>query len=216
MNAEAVEEGAIEAAASSLTSIENLVAGWETVTNASAATVGKAEETDASFRSQLRAQSARPTVHSDDAIIAGLFKAGATRVRLEKNDTSSSVTVQGTSIAGNSIAAVVEGGTDSDIADAIAERKAPGVGLVGTTTVSGVNFSRTVTTALKVAVTIDTAHNFPSDGANQIRTALIDFVNGEWVAGEGQFETSGLGIGEVPNANQTSSSYPIRSRSSGK
>lgn len=199
---EAVDAGAVEAAANSLSTIETLVAGWETATNAAAAATGSPEETDAAYRAQLRSRSARGTVHTDDALLAGLFEAGAIRVRLERNDTASAVTRQGASIAANSIMAIVEGGTDADIAAAIAARKAPGVGLAGTTTENGVQFERVEVTQFSLALTIATQHSFPSDGVIRIRSALVDFVGGDWSGGRGLFETDGLGIGEGPDTNR--------------
>lgn len=200
---ESVEAGAVEAAAGSLTVIETLVGGLESATNASAATVGEDEETDAAFRAQLRARSARSTVHTDDALLASLFEAGAHRIRLERNDTASQVTRQGTDIPAHSLLAIVEGGTDADIAAAILARKAPGVGLTGTTTEGDAQFTRVEVTSFKITVTINTGHSFPADGAIQIRTALVDYVAGDWQSGSaGEFDRSGQGIGEAVNTNQ--------------
>ena len=98
---------------------------------------------------------------------------------------------------------LVLGGTDADIAAAILAAKAPGVGLVGTTTSGGAKWTKVTETRIKVALTISTdASLFPSDGIQQIRDALAQFVAGLWEAGPGQFDLSGQGIGESVNTNQ--------------
>ena len=89
------ETGPVEAGAGTLTSIVSLVPGWETVTNAADAAVGRDKETDRVFRSRYRASTARLANAPRDAVEAALIEEGATAWRVEENDGSAAGIVTG-------------------------------------------------------------------------------------------------------------------------
>ena len=101
VTAEARDEGAVQAAANTLTEIETLVAGWETVNNANAAVPGRAAEADRIFRARYRASTARLASGPIDAIIAALIEAGATAWRVEENDGGAIGLIQGSTTHSN-------------------------------------------------------------------------------------------------------------------
>lgn len=121
--------GAVTAAAGSLTSILTPIRGWQTVTNADAATVGSPVETDATLRRRQSASTSLPAQTILDGIFGSVSDlAGVTRVAIYENDTD---VTDANGLDPHSIAAVVLGGTVSEIATAIADKKAPGTGTNG-------------------------------------------------------------------------------------
>lgn len=126
--------GAVEAAPGTITTINTPQAGWTAVTNAVPAVVGAPIETDAELRERQSISVAIPSQNMLESTIAGLKAIeGVTRAKVYDNDTS--VTDEN-GIPSHSIAAVVEGGLDDEVAAAVYLRKGPGGGTYGTTTVT--------------------------------------------------------------------------------
>ncbi|MGY0790975.1 baseplate J/gp47 family protein [Azospirillum argentinense] len=137
--------GAVSAEAGTLTVILTPQRGWQSVTNAAPASIGRPVESDAA----LRQRQARSTSLAAETPLEAIFGTvanvtGVTRTALYQNDTSMT---DGNGIPGHSICVVVEGGAPDDIAAAIAAKKSPGTGTHGGTSV-------TVTDASGVPVTI--------------------------------------------------------------
>lgn len=176
----ALETGPVAAAAGSLTEIVTLVPGWETSTNASPAEPGRAVQSDADYRQIYRSRTALRAAGPADGLRAALIDAGARDVRVVENATSGRVTTQGFPVEPHSVIAVVEGGSDTDLVEAITRHAGMGVGLmtaryggahstltalqaitngsivVGGETFSGINLSGAANLAA-VATTITTA-----------------------------------------------------------
>ena len=207
----AVEAGPVAAAASALTVIVDLVAGWTAVTNAAAATLGRHTETDVLYRGRYRRHTARNARTSLDAILAAVLDVdGVTHAIIRENATGSAVTVQTIAIAARSFVVVVEGGTDAAVAQVIADTKPAGVAMTGATSVDVANGTHTVAilfervTAVPLTITVDTTigAGFPGNGAELIVQRVADWAAGEWSSGAGDFDTSGLGIGETLDTNR--------------
>lgn len=123
--------GAIEAPPGTITKIQNPQRGWISVTNHVPAVVGKAIETDEELRERQQISVAIPSQNMLDGTIAGIASVeGVTKHHVYDNDSN---TTDSNGIPGHSIAAVVEGGLDKDIAEQIYLRKGPGGGTYGTT-----------------------------------------------------------------------------------
>lgn len=128
--------GAIAAPPGTINIVSNPTAGWNSVTNAAAATEGEPTESD----SQLRARQSISVALSSKTLLVGTISAiaelpGVTRYGTigVENPTG------GTDIYGNpphSISMVVEGGTDLAIATAIYNNKSIGCFTNGTTSVN--------------------------------------------------------------------------------
>ena len=125
---QAVDEGEIEAAAGSLTEIVTVVAGWETVTNASAAVLGRSRETDQAYRDGYLIRTAHSSVGPVSALEAALEEALAGRVHVLENRTASADVIQEYTVLPHSILAVVESGSDADVTRAIETHRGMGVG----------------------------------------------------------------------------------------
>jgi len=203
----ATETGPVEAAVGALTEIVDLQAGWTGVTNAAAASVGRNVETDVTYRGRYQRHVARNSRTSDDAIVVAVREVdGVVDAIIRENTTNAAITVQGATINAGSFLVVVDGGSDSDVASAIAQSKPTGVVMSGATSVNvphatgghtvPVQFSRVTRVPLKITIDTTTGSGFPAGGAATIIERVVAWAAGEWSSGEGDFDTSGLAIGE--------------------
>ena len=184
----AVVEGAVPAAAGSLTQIVDLVVSWESVTNPAAAVLGRGIETDAEYRARYGRVIARNVRGSTEAILAAVLGIeGVTDALLRENATGTAVTVQGKSIGAHSVCVVAEGGMDADVAAAIARSKPAGTGTSGDTTVNvphpggrtvPIKLSRPTSVPIKMTIRLTLDAEFPSDGTGRIITGALAHVNG--------------------------------------
>lgn len=127
---EAVDEGAVELAAGALTHIVTVIPGWETITNAAAATVGRPRQTNTRYRQVYTRRTARLAVGPLDALEAGVIEAGADDVQAVENDTNVPVVIQGWEVQGHSSLTVAREGTAAAINEAIRLHKGMGSGLM--------------------------------------------------------------------------------------
>ena len=209
----AVETGPVAADAGALMLIVDPIAGWTGVTNAADATLGRNAETDQQYRARYGRVLARNAVGPLDAIEAALRKTdGVTDALVAENATDSNVTVQTLTIAAYSILAIVEGGIDGDVGAAIARAKSAGAGTSGAETVlvphaggrhaTTIRFQRVAPVPITVVVDTTFGIGFPGNGTALITRRLVDWVAGDWTSGPGDFDTSGLRIGETLDTNR--------------
>lgn len=126
--------GAITALPGNINNIVTPTAGWTSVTNTVAAVAGQPVETD----SQLRSRQAISTESPSQALVVGTTAgiasvSGVTRYLPLENDTNAT---DSNGLPAHSFTAVVEGGTDINVANQIYARKTPGCYTNGTTVVS--------------------------------------------------------------------------------
>ena len=170
------------AAASTLTRVLTRISGWDSVTNAAAATLGQEVETDSNLRRRYRAILGRTSRTSLSAITGLIADAdNVTAYRVVENSTSASITVQNIAIEANSILAIVEGGSDEDVATAIANTKALGIGTSGDQSAviqgSTIRFRRPEELPIRVTLQTNARSNFQSDGIRQLTTGLVNYVS---------------------------------------
>lgn len=175
--------GAIVAGAGTLNQIVTTVAGWDTVTNASAAVVGSEVETQAAFENRRYnsvAKNSRSAEASVYARVADISDVIATYVT--GNRTNVAVTVDGYSLAPHSIYVAVIGGTNEEIAEAIYNSLSAGCDYNGNTTVAvtdeytgaveNVTFMRPSDYPIYFRVTVQNDGNLPDGYENIIKTAI--------------------------------------------
>lgn len=121
-----VAVGPIAAAAGELTEIATIIVGWETVTNAAAATLGELRQSDASYRAALKALSARNGIGAMTNLAAAIAETRARRYRIHENRTANAQTIQGFTLAPHAILVVAEGGDDADLTRAIETHRGMG------------------------------------------------------------------------------------------
>jgi uncharacterized phage protein gp47/JayE len=176
--------GNISATIGTITIIDTPTAGWASVTNSVAASPGTAQETNSAFRTRQTESTELPAA----ALVAGILSAintisGVTRSAIYENPTS---IIDSNTLPAHSIALVVEGGTDAEIATNIYNKKTPGCYTYGTTSytladVSNnsvvINFFRPTAVPAYVAVTIKELSGYVSDMATDIKTAIAVYIN---------------------------------------
>jgi uncharacterized phage protein gp47/JayE len=177
--------GAVEAAVGTITTINTPQAGWTAVTNAVPAVVGQPIETDAELRARQTVEVAIPSQNMVDSTIAGIAAiTGVTRYKVYDNDTN--VTDEN-GIPGHSMASVVEGGLDADVAEQIYLRKGPGSGTYGSssatyTNSSGIDtiihFSRPTYTGIDVNVEVTPGFGYSSEILATIQANIEAYIKG--------------------------------------
>lgn len=185
VTATAAREGAITAAASTITNIRTPVLGWRTVTNPSDAVAGSAVEQDPALRARQSESQALPSLTVLEGILADVRDLpGVAEAVAYENDTS---ITNGLGITSHSIALVVEGGDSTDIANIINIRKTPGTGTFGSTTVNvtdqngldkPIKFSRPTANPLKMSIQLQALSGYTSDVGDQVKQALSDWIAG--------------------------------------
>lgn len=179
------EQGAIEAPIGTITKINTPQAGWTEVTNEVPAVVGQPIETDVELRSRQSIEVAIPSQNMVDSTIAGIASIdGVRRHKVYDNDTN---LTDDNGIPGHTIAAVVEGGLDADVAAQVFLRKGPGGGTYGSssatfTTASGlpalVRFSRPTYTSIDVTVTVRAMAGFTTAILDTIKANIEEYIEG--------------------------------------
>ena len=115
-----VETGAISAPINSLTNIETAILGWETVDNSAAATLGRPQESDLSLRTRRQESVGGNARVGPAAVIAALRAVNGVRsITFRQNIRPVTASIDGISIPANTVYAVVDGGTDADIGQAL-------------------------------------------------------------------------------------------------
>ena len=184
---EAEDTGPIAAPAGTLTEIATPVAGWNSVTNSSDATLGSKEETDSELRARRLAEIRGQGSSTVDAVRAAVLQSGPGVEFVSVKENDSDAVVSG--IDPHSIQVVVYGPSpytgddDKAVAQAIFNTKAAGVGMTGTTTVAvrdeqgydhNISFVRAYTSNAGTQITLEhDGINYPgdSDAAQMIADA---------------------------------------------
>lgn len=121
--------GFVTANASSITNIFTPTRGWQTVTNAGAASPGAPVETDAELRIRQSLSTSVPAQTVFDATLGSVANVtGVTKVTGYENYTD---TTDANGLPAHSICVVTVGGASQDIANAIGAQKTPGTNPTG-------------------------------------------------------------------------------------
>ena len=184
VTATAKEVGAIQAVINSVTKIVTPTAGWQSVTNLTAASPGQPIESDAELRAR---QIISPALNSNTVLsgLAASIKAlpGVVYGTIYENDTDTTDT---NGLPPHSISAVVQGGVAADIAQTLYNRKAPGVATYGSTTVvitdvSGadrdIDFFIPTEKPTKVEVSLYPGGGYTTVIADAIKAAIVNHIN---------------------------------------
>lgn len=185
VTATCANSGAVAAVAGSITKINTPTRGWTAVLNANAATVGTAAETDAQLRIRQAQSVAIPSLTPFEAVDGAIANvSGVTRHKLYENDTGS---VDSNGIPAHSIAAIVDGGDVTDIAQTIRGKKGQGVSTYGSTTVTvpdkydnphAISFSRSTDVPIYIAITLKVFTGYTTQIGEQIKQAIANYING--------------------------------------
>lgn len=185
VTATAVAEGALEASPNTVTKINTPTLGWQTVTNPTSATPGSPVETDAELRIRQALAVTVPAVSVLEAITSALLNLdGVDKCKVYENDTAST---DSNGLPEHSIAAVLVGGTPSEIAETIRVKKTPGATTHGTTTVpvtdplgnvSNIKYYVATPKPIVVEIEIEPGQGFVTATLDEIKQAVADYING--------------------------------------
>ena len=176
--------GAVTAAIGAVSTIATPTRGWQSVSNAAIANPGNPVETDANLRNRQSTSIALPSLTILEGIVGAVAAiTGVTRYRAYENDTD---VTDSNGIPSHSIALIVEGGDAQTIGQTIADKKTPGSGTFGTTTVTvvdaigvshAVKFSRPVSVGIKAGITVKAFAGYTVAIENALKQAVADYIN---------------------------------------
>jgi len=188
VQATALEFGPISMLASTITEIDSPVTGWDTVNNTSDANEGTNEESDPDLRARRQRSVARDAQAIIDAIRSAVENIdNVTQAVVLENDTDAE---DANGLPAHSFQAVVSGGKNIDVADAIWLKKPAGIQAFGDITVEiidsqgishDISFSRPTPVTIYVEVTLTTFPEYPANGDDLIKQAIVDYANGDLV-----------------------------------
>lgn len=176
--------GEVKALANSLTNILNPIFGLESCTNKLDAIPGQNEESESDLRIRRLQLLQRAGSATDKGIIGAIKKVlGVSAVILLDSEVSNFVPI-------GHIQLFVEGGDPKDIINAIANSRGAGVKLyaekengifISITDSQGLKrtlcFSRPKEKLIYLIISIQTTSEFPNDGQELIKKALLDYAN---------------------------------------
>lgn len=179
--------GPIAAAPGTLTRIVTPYPGLSSVSNPLAASLGRDVETDTELRQRQKLSTMAPAASPVESVYGNLANvAGVTYARVRQNNTLS---VDSNGIPGKSVAAVVVGGTDLDIAQTLLARTGVTAEWFGSSSmtlfdVQGeayvVKWTRPTPMLVYIQMTIQVVNPgiFPADGLQQIKDAIKLYAKG--------------------------------------
>ncbi|MEZ2410565.1 baseplate J/gp47 family protein [Bosea sp. RCC_152_1] len=194
VTATAKDAGAIQALPGAVSTIGTPTRGWQSVTNANAASPGQPVELDAPLRQRQTISTALPSLTVFEGTMGAVASVtGVDRLKGYENDTGAPDT---NGIPGHSISLVVQGGDATAIAQAIADKKTPGTGTYGSTSVNvtdeygvtrAIKFYRPTPATIKVNISLTALPGYTTAIETSIKQAVVDFVNGLDIGGTGGF-----------------------------
>lgn len=202
---QAQETGVIAVGVNELINVVSIVPGWETIDNSSAGSSGAVAELDSAYRAKYFRTLGKNAVTTLESVTSAVADVDTvTDVRGEENDTDDPVVVDGVTLTRNSIAIVVEGGAEADVATAIRLKKNGGTVMMGTTTVldppnNPIKYYEVTPIDIEVDVDITIDETvFPSNGLVLMKERIYNYIIGTFAgaADDSFFETDGMTIGE--------------------
>jgi hypothetical protein len=185
--------GEIPQDANTITNIATPVLGWDSVNNPDPGVTGKDTETDEELRIRfrdskfIRAQNISDALYSALRALDGVLSAG-----VFENETDSYDPVY--DLPPHSFRAVVQGGSPTEIAQAIWKNKPLGISSQGNTfsTITDsqgfprdIYFDRPVSIEIYITMEIETnSATFPADGVERIKANLIDYFQDNFSIGD--------------------------------
>jgi len=191
--ATATATGEVPAVAGTTTVIDTPITGWNSVTNATDAVEGSAEESDPELRARRELSVAKPAKGILETILAEVLAIDNVEEAFIFENTTLNADAS-TNTPGKAFQVVVLGGADASIANAIFDEKPIGIESFGTTiipvvdsqlTSHNIGFTRPSTVSIHIIVNVDTFSNFPPDGADTIKQNIVDYADGVLVQGRG-------------------------------
>lgn len=182
--AEAETEGDTQVTIGEINNDLSNLSGLTSVTNEAVAEVGRFLETDAELKTRQRISTETPSINLTESIRAGVLGVLGVKKAVVDNNIENTTNSRGT--AANSIAIIVQGGEDEDVANAIFLRSDT-IRYDGTTTVTisgnlgknyDIKFSRPtiVDIFINLDISIIDSSIYPANAEELIKSNLIDYI----------------------------------------
>ena len=213
-----VRPGQIFAPENSLDTPVSVISNLYSVTNPSAALPGINAETDAEYRIRHDRVVARASGNSTQALRARLLLlTGVVDAYVQDNPGPGPLAIGGINLPEHNVLVITRAPavTEADIAQAIFNTMPPGVPTyhlgqsnsrsVDASTLDArvvgrdINWLEANEVPVKMVVVLNPLQNFPAGGLATVLRRLGQYFRGEWRSGEGDFETSGISIGQFPD-----------------
>jgi uncharacterized phage protein gp47/JayE len=181
------EIGEITAPAGSLNIIETPVLGWSSAINNADASLGSDNETDSALRFRRAQSTALAATNIIDSLYSALFSINSVLDAVIFNNPTNVTSPEG--VPAHRYMPIIDGGLDDEIANAIYLNHTTGDKSFGSVIVPYLNsrgqqinveFERPIDVDIYVELTISTTSQFPSDGEDQIKQAIVDYGRGEF------------------------------------
>ena len=208
--AESASLGPVTALAGEIDRFQDLIPGLDSVTNPDPAEPGAIQELDAAFRRRIETARDRNAAGTIAALRGRLLGVPDVMDALViENRTSAPTTIRGVTIAAGAVAALVRGGADADVAEALYLGSVPGQAFSGSRALEympdsaplgsvAVRWTPVTEIPVKVSLTISVRPGFQAGGIDLIRQNIYDWWAGNWDPLDGAFLTGGVGIGVLP------------------
>ena len=180
------EVGAFTVPANTLNIISTPNYGWIAVNNPIDATPGRLLETDEALRERFRDTKFDRSVNLVESLYSALYALqGVNNLVIYENDTDIE---DEKGLPPHSFTVLIDGANPDDIARAIWQNRPVGILSVGTTSVEivdaygykrNIRFSRPEFVDVYVELSITTNDFFPQNGYDQIKDALVSYINGQ-------------------------------------
>jgi uncharacterized phage protein gp47/JayE len=208
VTATAQAAGNISAVIGAINVINNPQLGWQSVTNAAAATAGAPIESDATLRVRQYKSTAISALGIKESIFAVVSNLpGVTSCLVHDNDTGAT---DADGVPAHSIAVIVGGGAIQDVVDAIGETKPPGAQTYGPASgiytdqyglTTPINFYQLALIPIFYAVTIQRLDGFDSvNTPGLIQAALANYTN-QLLIGEDVYFSQAMAAAGLPDAS---------------
>lgn len=163
--------------------IVNPIIGVTSATNLSETIKGQDVESDTQFKTRYEETTQGGDGSTAIAIRNNLLKVtGVTSATVKENDTNDTVD----DVPPHNIYALVKGGNNADIANAIFAKKPGGIGTHGTTSITiidsqgigkVINFSRPTSKTVYANITITKTSDYPANGDELIKESIVKYIN---------------------------------------
>lgn len=179
------ETGPNSQIANTIQSIQSPVIGWDSATNPYAAVEGNNIETDGDLRNRYTLVKFQDSLNTYEAIYAAILKLdGVEQVIIYENETD--IALINPPVPPHSFYPIVLGGNSRDIAQAIWDNKPAGILSYGGVTENvidsqnvshDISFDRPTDVDIYIEVEVTAQDGYPANGDEQIRQALVDYIN---------------------------------------
>ena len=183
-NFASIEKGLIPVESNTMTTIVDVVPGWDSVDNSSAGAIGRETESRQEFEARRALSVAKNSKGTVSSIYARVYEVDdVLDIFVKQNRKQASEVIDGITITGNSVYTCVLGGDTQEIANAIEIALSAGCDTVGDTSATVdvgngatelINFQRPTADGVKIEVALADISTTPVGVENLIKDIVFD------------------------------------------